>query len=1366
MPGTNLFRVQASDVTSPDDLALWTISDVDMADGAYASVVKGEGVSSIATGETLHGKAFHTYLTFPTGISGNAQVWIGGVYLNGIYIEANASNVYLKYCTTGKASNLATINPAFYNLDTLLDKKLEITLTTEFVNMNQDGTRTDVNIGFYINGVLYNNQYLLLSDVPVTSLMQQVSVYTGDSGGKSILLEAPKTVLSDMQKWTIDDVDMASGAYSYTNDTTGVSGTATGKTLDKKVFVSGVTLPAGLSANEQAELWIGEQNNGFALVVKGTTVYFKHASKDGIKNIATLLPSAFERETLLGERLEVNLSVECSNNNGTTTNANVGLYINGILYNGQYFKVKDIPVDSLKQQICVFTRWADGKKIGLDDHLTPLDEFEKWTITDVGLTNGTYNSNTTSTKKASSSTKKAFVANMTIPKFTSGQEFRLVLGPEYEHGVFFQIGPNGIDVGYQDKVYTSENGYKLLDLDANKVGLGSFFEEDFKITVTTELPDDTGLGEKEEGDDKTEDWVPVPPSWDEPEEDDSNTGDTSVDDTYKNVKIGIYFNDKFYGGFELEEVSKNAFDTQLYMQSLNGAAIWIGTPVTSEDSEEEKLNQWTIEDVGMLNGEYFYVDDTTGISGVATGATLDNTAFVAGVTLPGGLELANQAELWIGEQNNGFSITAKGSTVYFKHTSSAGSKYISTLDPKVAGLKTLLGEGFALKLTTEFLNNNGTTADVKVGLYINGVLYNNEYFNLTGVPVDSLKQQVSVFTRWAGGKKIILDASMNLFTRGNLASKTAITNNNEKGFLYTLADAVYSRDINLYSTSETAYKIYASDSMDTLFDEACELTYREGYASIALNRSVKYVAIINSQASNSQPKKMELSTVIFKGDMDRDGVVDSLDLADVRQLLVSYDSENYYEELADFNNDRAVDVLDLVRMKKHFAMVNAERKVPALTYEENVMPIVGYYGPTRVHDSKRNKDYDFITDDIYKKIQDMGINLISTSADNYGVEDQRQNILDSLALAEKYGIGLYVTDSRLLGAMSEKDIKACIDAYDDYASFKGIHVMDEPMTDADWCSQVDPNGKQPKLNSGKGEIATRINAISGLTGYVNLFPFREYIGEEDYAKYMEEYIEICRPEMLSFDYYPFDYSAVSNESYFINLSIARQKSLEYGIPFWTHIQAGRYWNDAQEDLDTRDINNPTESELLWNVNVSLAYGAKGVQYFPLVQPHWFAYATWNRYKYDRNGLIGADGNENKWYAYAQKANQQIAAVDEVLLNAESKQVLAVGTAAQTDTGLTMQPYGVLSSVQVGDSATGAVIGCFDYKGNDAFYVVNYDTDANNLTTTRTQKITLNFDGSQEYRIISEQLTSGAKSGVASSCTIELIAGGSALIVIE
>ena len=175
---------------------------------------------------------------------------------------------------------------------------------------------------------------------------------------------------------------------------------------------------------------------------------------------------------------------------------------------------------------------------------------------------------------------------------------------------------------------------------------------------------------------------------------------------------------------------------------------------------------------------------------------------------------------------------------------------------------------------------------------------------------------------------------------------------------------------------------------------------------------------------------------------------------------------------------------------------------------------------------------------------------------------------------------------------------------------------------------------------------------------------------------------------------------------------------------------------------------------------------KGCYVLPLIQPHYFALTEGGTLDYKRNGLIAEDGSINSWFGYAKQVNTQIAAVDEVLMNATNKGVIPVGTYAKNnitsslnnlgDTNLVLSNYGKLSSVSTTGTTYGVVVGCFDYNGKTALYVVNYDVNsARDITLTFSESVTadVTINGS-----VAE------KSG--SSMTLSLGAGEGALVVLK
>lgn len=97
-------------------------------------------------------------------------------------------------------------------------------------------------------------------------------------------------------------------------------------------------------------------------------------------------------------------------------------------------------------------------------------------------------------------------------------------------------------------------------------------------------------------------------------------------------------------------------------------------------------------------------------------------------------------------------------------------------------------------------------------------------------------------------------------------------------------------------------------------------------------------------------------------------------------------------------------------------------------------------------------------------------------------------------------------------------------------------------------------------------------------------------------------------KLLSFDSYPFFEKKVSSGGvtpYLKSLGTISKVAREDGYPFWSCIQAGTDFRDDGSDGATSGY--LTQEQTLWNVNTSLAFGAKGIVYFPLIQPTYFAY---------------------------------------------------------------------------------------------------------------------------------------------------------------
>lgn len=418
---------------------------------------------------------------------------------------------------------------------------------------------------------------------------------------------------------------------------------------------------------------------------------------------------------------------------------------------------------------------------------------------------------------------------------------------------------------------------------------------------------------------------------------------------------------------------------------------------------------------------------------------------------------------------------------------------------------------------------------------------------------------------------------------------------------------------------------------------------------------------------------------------------------------------------------------------------------------KNVMPITGYFGPYS-HDYEGFPDY--FTDDIFEMIADAGINLIVRSAADYHTQPELVEKL--LSLGEKYGVGVFVSDDSIVEGEGAQTLTAevatqKIEAYKDCKAFCGMYVVDEP-TATYFC---DPDGS--RLIS-KYEKASKIlqQDLDQLC-YINLLPIYNFEPETrvNYERYVNEFCDTLQPKVVMWDMYPFDKSREGKmEVYFYNMDVIRKAADERNLPFWAFVQAGSQWNDGWKEFEVTTPYFPNEDQFNWNVNTSLAFGAQGIQYFPLVQPYQFTMTKEG--DYECNGIIGAMGNKTQWYYYAQTINQHIKAIDEVLMNSMHKGVIASGEQAKKDLEFTTcviesENFNELQSVS-GD----ALVGCFNYQGQTALYVVNHSFE-------HAQEIKLSFDDVQNLQIIQNAKETHAYVG---ELTLAMAAGEGILIVVQ
>ncbi|MFI0899262.1 hypothetical protein [Streptomyces sp. NPDC020983] len=276
-----------------------------------------------------------------------------------------------------------------------------------------------------------------------------------------------------------------------------------------------------------------------------------------------------------------------------------------------------------------------------------------------------------------------------------------------------------------------------------------------------------------------------------------------------------------------------------------------------------------------------------------------------------------------------------------------------------------------------------------------------------------------------------------------------------------------------------------------------------------------------------------------------------------------------------------------------------------------------------------------VTVERYQEIADAGFTFVHNG--NYLWD--RTGIRYGLDVARQAGLKVLVAGDPLLASLTadfwaeddptgyhpkitagdaEVSLRALFGAYQDQPAFAGLTLADEPAANR---------------FATLGSLTATARAVApGSLPYLNLRRLGQPYGPwgtapmdvPTYTRYLQEALDTIAPSVLSFDRYPMLSGGAEDPGYHQNWALVRAAGLRAGIPTWTFIQSLQY---AGHRL-------PTPAELAWQVNTSLAYGAKGIQYFTYWTPDpsrgdGFAAAQ---------GLVTVSGERTPLHAAAKQLN--------------------------------------------------------------------------------------------------------------------------------
>lgn len=386
------------------------------------------------------------------------------------------------------------------------------------------------------------------------------------------------------------------------------------------------------------------------------------------------------------------------------------------------------------------------------------------------------------------------------------------------------------------------------------------------------------------------------------------------------------------------------------------------------------------------------------------------------------------------------------------------------------------------------------------------------------------------------------------------------------------------------------------------------------------------------------------------------------------------------------------------------SLVGCSGKSVEPTYEnlDQQMHIGAFVAPPNTKGP--NGEYLYINEEHYQMIKDSGIQTI------YGLYEAAEPaaILEALRVAEVVGINYYVYHWTLRGLFQgvidengnrlEEEIaddfeifKSVVDQYTPFESFKGVLIYDEPSAE---------------LYDGFAIYKEKFDEyLPDKDFYINLFPTyssRSARGNVTYEEYIDQYLNVVKPDFLSYDHYPlmlFYEESVLTDDYLFNLELISNKTKAANVPFWLFIQTISYSNFT--GTQTR---RPAEDDIRWQVAVSMAYGVRGIQHFTYWTP------TDGSVEQFTDGMIDREGNRTDLYYAAQKINLEVLNFDHIYLDFIWEGVLA-HSVDKSNINANFRMIDALDShkrISSINSEEDVLIGTFkDSNNNDGFMVVNY-----------------------------------------------------------
>ncbi len=314
------------------------------------------------------------------------------------------------------------------------------------------------------------------------------------------------------------------------------------------------------------------------------------------------------------------------------------------------------------------------------------------------------------------------------------------------------------------------------------------------------------------------------------------------------------------------------------------------------------------------------------------------------------------------------------------------------------------------------------------------------------------------------------------------------------------------------------------------------------------------------------------------------------------------------------------------------SFANGQEKDKNANWPPKAFPITFWCGPPDP----------YITPEQFTAIADAGFNLVMPPCEGTASVARNRKILD---LAAKTGMKAVISDPRMPLSLTNSPTgkKALADIVNDYR--KSIALMGYFLTD------------EPGANS-FGDLAEVVAELHRLDPdhmvFINLLPNYattdltanpSQLNSLTYAQYLSRYMEVVKPDVLSWDHYHFLKDG-DRTGFFGNLAAGQRvaRSTSPPTPFWQivlSVQHGPY----------RAL---TENELRFEAMQTLVYGGRGLAYFTYWQPNDPSF-QWS------HTIRNRDGSPGPLYGPVKAVNAEVKALGAWLYDAQVVETFQSGT---------------------------------------------------------------------------------------------------------